>query len=236
VQRPLAMKDHTILVVDDDPDILEIISLYLSNAGYHASTAANSAEALRKIRSIDFDLIILDIMLPGLSGTDLCRQIRTTRSCPILFISCVDEEEQILQALTVGGDDYIRKPFYPKELVARVTATLRRVELERRSIPAPSAELCVRDLVINMEKCAVYKNQREILLSPIEFDILLYMLEHPCQPLSCTEIYEQVWQSESLGDIRTVMVHVSNLRKKLEENDTKKYIKTVKKRGYVFLT
>lgn len=229
------MKNYTILVVDDDPDIVEIVSLYLSNAGYRVFTAADSAAALEKAASIDFDLMILDIMLPALNGTDLCRRIRSTSSCPILFISCIDAEEQILQALTVGGDDYIRKPFYPKELVARVATTLRRVELERRSASAPAAELCARDLVVDVKKCAVYKNQREILLSPIEFDILLYMMKHPRQPLPSTEIYEQVWQNESLGDARTVMVHVSNLRKKLEENDTKKYIRTVKKRGYVFL-
>ena len=229
------VKTNAILVVDDDPDIVEIISLYLGNAGYCVSAAADGAEAIRQLECTDIDLILLDIMLPDQSGTELCLHIRKTRSCPILFVSCLDEEEQVLRALTVGGDDYIRKPFYPKELVARVRAMLRRVELERRTLNTAAAELSTGDFVVNMEKKIIYKHQQELPLSPIEFDILLYMLKHPCKPISCEELYQQVWQSESLGDIRTVMVHVSNLRKKLEKNDTRKYIKTMKKRGYVFL-
>lgn len=228
------IKTNAILVVDDDPDIVEIISLYLGNAGYCVSAAADGAGALRQLECSDFDLILLDVMLPDQNGTELCLRIRETRSCPILFVSCLDEEEQVLRALTVGGDDYIRKPFYPKELIARVRAMLRRVELDRRTVTTVATELSTRDFVVNMEKSIVYKNQQELSLSPIEFDILLYMIKHPCRPISCEELYQQVWQSESLGDIRTVMVHVSNLRKKLEENDTQKYIKTVKKRGYIF--
>lgn len=230
------MRNYSILVVDDDPDIVEIITLYLSNANYNVYTAVNSTEALKKTKDIDFDLIILDIMLPDLDGTHLCEQIRSYCSCPILFISCIDDEEQILHALQIGGDDYIRKPFYPKELVARVATNLRRVELEHNTEKLPSTQISIRDLMIDLKSYMVYKNHQEIVLSPIEFEILWYMIKHPHKVLHCSEIYEHVWRNESLGDTRTVMVHVSNLRKKLEETNIKKYIKTVKKRGYIFLT
>ncbi|WP_054875936.1 response regulator transcription factor [Oxobacter pfennigii] len=230
------MKTHSILVVDDDPDIVEIISLYLTNAGYQVSTASTSTEALKKIQETDFDLIILDVILPDFDGTDLCEQIRLSLSCPVLFISCMDDEQHILHALRIGGDDYIRKPFYPNELVARVETNLRRTASERKNAPAHSDELSVRDLVIDLKKYVVYKNYREIILPPIEFEILLYMFQRPNRVLPYEEIYEHVWHNESLGDTRTVMVHVSNLRKKLEDRATDKYIKTIKKRGYMFLT
>jgi len=233
VPQSCLTKYYSILVVDDDPDIVEIISLYLTNAGYGVSTASSSTEALKKIEETAFDLIILDVILPDIDGTDLCERLRLSLNCPILFISCMDDEQHILHALRIGGDDYIRKPFYPNELVARVETNLRRVELERRTAPAPSDRLSIRDLTVDFKKYVVYKGCREILLSPIEFEILLYMLEHPNKVLPYSEIYEHVWHNESLGDIRTVMVHVSNLRKKLEDSDAEKYIKTVKKRGYI---
>lgn len=228
-------QNYSILVVDDDPDIVEIVTLYLTNTGYRVYSAPNSAEALIRLQEITFDLIILDIMLPDLDGTGLCEQIRLSLTCPILFISCMDDEEHILQALHAGGDDYIRKPFYPKELVARVETNLRRVKLERGAGTVPT-QIRIRDLVIDKKKYAVYKNGQEIVLSPIEFEILLYMIEHSHKTLHYAEIYKHVWQNDSLGDTRTVMVHVSKLRKKLEENDIEKYIKTVNRRGYLFLT
>lgn len=229
------MKNYTLLVVDDDPDIVEIITLYLSNANYNVYSASSSTEALEKINMISFDLIILDIMLPDFNGTELCQKIRQSISCPILFISCIDEEEHILHALHIGGDDYIRKPFNPKELVARIQTNLRRVELERSVQPQAPSQLIIKDLIIDLSKYVVYKNQQELLLSPTEFDILMFMINHGNKILHYEEIYRHVWHNESLGDTRTVMVHVSNLRKKLEDQTAEKYIKTIKKRGYMFL-
>lgn len=227
------MNQYNILVVDDDPDIIELISLYLTNCGYTVHTASNSSEALEKIRTIRFHLIILDIMLPDFNGTTLCQQIRQYIYCPILFISCIDDEEYILNALHMGGDDYIRKPFNPKELVARVKSNLRRIEYDQNPKIHDNKKVVFKNLVIDMEKYIISKCNKEILLSPIEFDILLFMINNTNKILSYSEIYKHVWNSESLGDTRTVMVHVSNLRKKIEGNDKIKYIKTIKKKGYM---
>ncbi|MCT4620620.1 MAG: response regulator transcription factor [Marinisporobacter sp.] len=229
------MNKHTILVVDDDLDIIELISLYLKNSGYIVDTANNCNDALEKIKSKCFDLIILDIMLPDFDGTTLCQKIRQSMYCPIIFVSCIDDEDYILNALNLGGDDYIRKPFNPRELVARVQSNLRRVAYEKSGNKLIHPHLTIKDLTLNMEKYTVIKNNKEITLSPIEFNILLFMIHHPNKILRYSEIYEHVWESKSIGDTRTVMVHVSNLRKKIENNSNIKYIKTVKRRGYMFL-
>ncbi|MCM1988359.1 response regulator transcription factor [Oceanirhabdus seepicola] len=228
------MTEYNILIVDDDPDIIEVIKLYLSNSRYNIHTAGNSKEALQKIGNFNFHLIILDVMLPDIQGTTLCQEIRQYIYCPIIFISCIDEEEYILNALHMGGDDYIRKPFNPKELVARVKSNLRRVEYDQTPQITNNKQLFAKDLVIDVEKFTVIKNTKEILLSPLEFDILLFMVHNPNKTLSYSEIYTHVWKSDCLGDTRTLMVHVSNLRKKIEANSTTKYIQTVKKKGYIF--
>ena len=223
-----------ILLVDDDPDITEIICLYLSNANYTVTAAETCTEALRQLESHEFDLILLDIMLPDCDGVDFCYKIRGISPCPILFISCLDEEEKILKAFLSGGDDYIRKPFYPRELVARVDCHLRKTEAGTSSEDKREEIIYAGDLKINQNTCEIYKHEDIIPLSPIEYDILLFMTENRERVLSYSEIYSRVWKNESFGDTRTVMVHVSNLRKKLEEKNPEKYIKTVKKRGYVF--
>jgi DNA-binding response OmpR family regulator len=230
------MKNYNILIVDDDPDIIEVIKLYLINPSYNIHAANNSKEALNKIQNIRFHLIILDIMLPDIDGRSLCQKIRQYIYCPILFISCIDDEEYILNALHMGGDDYIRKPFNPKELAARVESNLRRVEYDQNLQMTNNKQLLVNDLIIDIEKHIVLKNTNEIMLCPLEFDILLFMVNNSNKTLSYSEIYKNVWKSDSLGDIRTVMVHVSNLRKKIENNSEIKYIKTLKKKGYVFLS
>lgn len=230
------MDEYNILVVDDDPDITEVITLYLRNSGYNVNTASNCNEALKKINNEYFHLIILDIMLPDFDGTFLCQKIRQYIYCPIIFISCIDDEDYIINALNLGGDDYIRKPFNPKELVARVKSNLRRVIYDQNINILNNKKLSIKDLTIDVEKYTVINKNKEISLSPIEFNILLFMINNPDKILSYSEIYENVWKCKSLGDIRTVMVHVSNLRKKIEDNSSEKYIKTVKKKGYIFLS
>lgn len=228
------MKIHNVLVVDDDLDILEVTALYLTNAGFVVHTAASSSDALTKLHQIDFHLIILDIMLPDLPGTTLCQKIRQSTLCPIIFISCSDTEEDIIKALQVGGDDYIRKPLHFKELVARVKSNLRRVWYENTSEYIQNNKLLIGDLTIDIEQHLVSKKNRKIDLSPIEFDILVFMARNYNRIISYSEIYEHIWKSDSLGDTRTVMVHVSNLRKKIENSGTLKFIQTFKKIGYKF--
>lgn len=230
------MVKHNILVVDDDPDIIEVTSLYLSNAGYNVYSASSSIEALKKIKEISFHLIILDVMLPDIEGTTVCKRIRESIYCPIIFISCNDDEDTIIKALHAGGDDYIKKPFNYKELVARVKSNLRRVWYDNSTGVLDSTKLIVKELTIDVESHTVLKNNKEIILSPIEFDILLYMVKNANKVLSYSEIYESVWHTESIGDTRTVMVHVSNLRKKIQNSGKIKYFITIKKVGYKFLT
>lgn len=228
------MQKHTILIVDDDPDILEVTTLYLTNAGYDVHTAACSTDALAILNLLNFHLIILDLMLPDLSGTALCQKIRQTTFCPIIFISCNDTEEDIIKALQVGGDDYIRKPLNFKELIARVNSNLRRVWYDNASGYAQSKKLLIGDLTIDIERHLVVMKNRKINLSPIEFDILVFMASNCNRILSYVEIYEQIWKSKSIGDTRTVMVHVSNLRKKIHISGTAANIQTYKKIGYMF--
>ncbi|WP_066496719.1 response regulator transcription factor [Abyssisolibacter fermentans] len=230
------MTNYNILVVDDDEDILEIICIYLRNAGYTVYTASSSTEALEKIKNNTFHLIILDIILPDYEGTKLCENIRQNIYCPIIFISCIDDEEYILKALDIGGDDYIRKPFNSNELLARVKANLRRVNYDQCLNKLQDEKIHINNLTIDINNHIVLKNNKKIYFSPIEFNILLFMVNHPNKILSYSEIYEHVWENDSIGDTRTVMVHVSKLRKKLEEDTQDKYIETVKKMGYKFIT
>jgi DNA-binding response OmpR family regulator len=226
---------YNILVVDDDPDITEVISLYLNNAGYNVHSARGSNEALTIIQEINFHLIIMDVMLPDFAGTTLCQKIRESVYCPILFISCNDDEHTILKALNAGGDDYIKKPINYKELIARVRSHLRRAWHYNSLDVLNSTQLVIKELTIDIEKHMLFIKNKEIVLSPIEFDILVFMARNANRVLHYSEIYESVWKTESIGDTRTVMVHVSNLRKKIQNGGKIQYIITVKKIGYKFI-
>lgn len=227
------MQNCNILVVDDDKNIVEIISLYLLNSGYNVYTTNKGKQALEIIENTHLDLIILDIMLPDFDGTRLCEQIRKALFCPIIFISCIDEEEYILRALKLGGDDYITKPFNLKELVARVEVNLRRIQYDKKLQNNNTGKIIINDLVIDDENHVIIINNKDIYLSPIEFAILKYMINNPDRVLTYTEIYENIWHEKSIGDTRTVMVHVSNLRKKIQSGTNSfKHIKTIKKMGY----
>lgn len=229
------MKKYNILIIDDDPDIVEVIMLYLNKPNYKIYTANSSKDALKLTKQFSFNLILLDIMLPDMDGTCLCKKIRQYIYCPILFISCIDDEEYILNALSLGGDDYIRKPFNPRELAMRVESNLRRVEYDKKPEVTNDHQMIVRDLKIDLDKHLILRDQKEISLSPLEFSILIYMVNNPNKALSYSDIYNNVWKSDCIGDTRTVMVHVSNLRKKIENNNKEIYIKTLKKKGYIFL-
>lgn len=231
----MTLSTNRILVVDDDEDILEILSLYLHNAGFIVHTAANAAEAIKKVEISTFDLIILDILLPDLEGTSLCKAIRKNHYCPIMFISCIDDEGYILKAFELGGDDYIKKPFNTKELVARVKANLRRVQYDKADKEKKPTLFTLDSLTFDYTNHVIEKDEDKVYLSPTEFDILVYMINNPDKILSYSDIYKNIWNTDSFGDTRTVMVHVSNLRKKLEHISGKSYIQTVKKMGYKFI-
>ncbi len=222
---------HRILLVEDDATIAKIIQYYLSeHKVYEVVWAKNAAEA-EAAATPGVDLILLDIMLPDTDGLTLCTRLREKTSCPILFTSCIDSEDTIVSALELGGDDYLTKPFTSKILHARIQANLRRRETQKRE----ARKLAYPDFSIDETGQAIVRGGQRVPLSPIEMELLLYMVDHPGRVITLGEIYEAVWGKKSFGDVRTVIVHVYNLRKKLEPDaGESRYIKNLRGRGYLF--
>lgn len=230
------MNDVRILIVDDEWEITELISLYLRREGYQVFVADNGYSALHMVQETHPDLIILDILLKSLDGYEVCKEIRKTSTVPILFISCKNEDMDIIMGLTVGGDDYITKPFSPGQLVARVKAHLRRTLQSYAILPSPSAhQLNYGELEVNLLSHDVKVGGRTVTLSAKEFDLLTYLAKSPNKVFKLEQLYQHIWNSESFGDTRTLMVHISNLRKKIERDPTNpRYIVTVRGVGYKF--
>jgi DNA-binding response OmpR family regulator len=206
-------QQQTILVVEDESSIASFVSLYLKNAGYHVRTAATGSEALIQAASTDVSLIILDLMLPDIDGIEVCRRVRKTSDVPILMLTARDEDVDKIIGLEVGADDYLTKPFNPRELVARVKSILRRATPERRQLE--SAQLRHGDLVIDAGRREVRVGEEEIQLAPKEFDLLWELLDHKGLVLTRDQLLERVWGYTFAGDTRTVDVHVRQLRRKL---------------------
>ncbi|MEL1136516.1 response regulator transcription factor [Desulfitobacterium sp. THU1] len=223
---------YHILLVEDDPTIADIVRFYLAkNEEYSVHWVKDAQEALAAADE-RVDVILLDILLPGVDGMEICAQLRRRLYCPIIFISCLDDEETIVKALRLGGDDYLVKPFKCSVLLARIEANLRRMQ---RSNPRAEEMLASGDLILNTNTHSVKKGIDMIYLSPTEFQILYFLMRNKGTVLELEEIYFFIWQRPSYGDVRTVSVHVSNLRKKIEDDPLKpKYIKTVRKIGYMF--
>ena len=229
------MASEKILIVDDEKVINNLIKSYIQKEGYKAFSAFSGNEALDVIKKVSPDLIILDVMLPDTSGVDLCLEIRKTNDAPILFLSCKAEEVDKIIALSVGGDDYITKPFLPGELIARIKAHLRR----RNSMENREAQEKVFQfpgLTVNIQTREVLVNGTPALLTAKEFDVLALLIENPKRIFSAEQIFEQVWKTNAIAsDSRTVMVYVSTLRKKIEYNPCNpKYIFNIRRVGYKF--
>jgi DNA-binding response OmpR family regulator len=208
-----AGKTETILVVEDEASIASFVSLYLKNAGYDVKTAATGGEALNQAASSEVTLIILDLMLPDVDGIEVCRRIRKTSDVPILMLTARDEDVDKIIGLEVGADDYLTKPFNPRELVARVKSILRRAAPERRE--KESATIRHGDLHIDAGRREVHVGKEEIQLAPKEFDLLWELLDHRGLVLTRDQLLERVWGYTFAGDTRTVDVHVRQLRRKL---------------------
>jgi DNA-binding response OmpR family regulator len=204
---------QTILVVEDESSIASFVSLYLKNAGYSVRTAATGTEALAQAATGEASLIILDLMLPDIDGIEVCRRIRKTSDVPILMLTARDEDVDKIIGLEVGADDYLTKPFNPRELVARVKSILRRATPERRQLE--SAQLRHGDLTIDAGRREVRVGKQEIQLAPKEFDLLWELLDHKGLVLTRDQLLERVWGYTFAGDTRTVDVHVRQLRRKL---------------------
>lgn len=221
----------SILIVDDDPDIRKVLNLLLNNL-YKVSEAENGSEAVSFIREHpETDLVILDIMMPGLNGYETCSEIRTLSNAPILFLTAKNGESDRISAYRSGGDDYLSKPFSHDELLAKVSSLLRRYKEYRGK---PEAELAIENLEIDCSTRTVKSSGKLLALTDTEYNILEYLLKNRGQTVTTAQLYEAVWQEKFLaGSGNTVMVHVLNLRKKIEENpSTPKIIRTVWGKGY----
>jgi two-component system response regulator ResD len=223
---------ETILVCDDDPKIVEIIQAYLVKEGYRVVTAYNGVECLEKASQAanSINLIILDVMMPKMDGFQTCKAIRDADDVPIIFLTARVEEADKVFGLELGGDDYVVKPFSPRELVARVKANLRRYQSE----DAQATVYRFEELTINPEERRVQIGGAEVTLTTKEFDLLLCIARHPGRVYTRELLYELVWGDNSFGDVRTVDVHVTRLRNKLEQKGAFRYIHTVWGVGYRF--
>ena len=223
---------YHILLVEDDQDLSDITRANLAHAGHRIDTAFTCAQAEELLARNEYDLIFLDIMLPDRSGDALCRSIRQSCDCPIIFLSCLEDSEVIVDALRSGGDDYMVKPVRYSELLARADAVIRRSRQKSTESTQESVRR-FRSFSIDTLHHRLLRDGEEVDLSSIEYALLLYMTEHPDTLLLYQDLYRNVWDHDSLGDIRTVMVHISNLRKKLDP-DHRKIISTVRGAGYIF--
>jgi DNA-binding response OmpR family regulator len=205
----------TVLVVEDESSIASFVSLYLKNAGYAVRTAATGGDALTQAAAHDPALIVLDLMLPDIDGIEVCKRIRQRSDVPILMLTARDEDVDKIIGLEVGADDYLTKPFNPRELVARVKSILRRSTPERRE--RESETITHGDLLVDAGRREVHVGDEEIQLAPKEFDLLWELLDHRGLVLTRDQLLERVWGYTFAGDTRTVDVHVRQLRRKLGE-------------------
>jgi phosphate regulon transcriptional regulator PhoB len=223
-----------ILVVDDEADLVELVSYNLNKEGFTVDSASGGEAALTKMRKDKYDLVILDLMLPGIQGIELCRILRNdpkTAGLPIIMLTAKGEEVDRILGLEMGADDYITKPFSPRELVARVRAVL------RRSTEKPLTEkiLKIGELEIDRERYTVSIKGKPIKLSATEFKLLLFLAERKGKVFSRGQLLDAIWRDEAFVEPRTVDVHIRRLRSHIEEDPANpRYIKTMRGLGYLF--
>jgi DNA-binding response OmpR family regulator len=223
----------TILVVDDEPSIVEVVSLYLVREGFTVLTATDGESALSIAREHSPDLIVLDIMLPRRSGLEITRELRADRSVPIILLTARGDEADRIVGLELGADDYIVKPFSPREVVARVKAVLRRTS--RVAVDETPKVISLGDMVIVPHERAVRIARRDVDLTAKEFDLLHFLASHPRQVFTRDQLLDRVWGTEYIADQSTVTVHVRRLREKIEDDPSRpKYVVTVWGVGYKF--
>src|SRR5215212_8115179 len=206
---------QTVLVVEDEQSIASFVAMYLRNAGYDVQVAPNGRDALAKAEAASPSLIVLDLMLPDIDGIEVCKRVRQSSDVPILMLTARDEDVDKIIGLEVGADDYLTKPFNPRELVARIRSILRRATPDRRDRESETLEH--GDLHIDAGRREVRVGDEEIQLAPKEFDLLWELLDHRGLVLTRDQLLERVWGYTFAGDTRTVDVHVRQLRRKLGE-------------------
>lgn len=228
------MNGPKILVVDDEPSIVEVVSLYLSRAGFQVAIAHDGQTALREMAKELPDLVVLDLMLPGVDGMEITRRLRAEGDTPIIMLTARKEESDRILGLEMGADDYMVKPFSPQELVSRVRAVLRRTHAAPTQ-PKEERALEFEDLTINPVTRLVATNEQEIMLTAKEFDLLWLLASHPRQVFNRDQLLDRVWGETEYLDPSTVTVHVRRLREKIEvDSSNPVHIHTVWGVGYKF--
>ena len=227
-------EEKRILIVEDDPDIRMIEEVYLQSAGFLTQTLPDGNGIQTLLEREHFDLLLLDLMLPGKSGYDICREIRDRTEIPILMVTARTETVDKIRGFGVGADDYIAKPFDPAELVARVQANLRQSARGRqKEAPAADEEIRIGDLRIMKNNWKVYKKDQELKLPNREFELLKFLAENPNIVFSKEQLFEKIWGYDYVGDSATVMVHINRIREKIEEDSRNpKILETVWGAGY----
>lgn len=222
-----------ILIVDDDMEIAELVAIYLKNDGYDTTIINDPLEVINYLEKNNVDLAVIDVMMPGINGIELCLKIRKTYNFPIIMLSAKSQDFDKIHGLTSGADDYMTKPFNPIELIVRVKSQLRRFKQYRGEDKSPNSSLGVGELSLNVETRQVFVGEKEVRLTPKEFDILELLLRNKGIVMSIEKIYETVWNEPYLNSENTVMVHINKIREKIE-HDSKNphYVKTVWGTGY----
>ncbi|MGI6108874.1 MAG: response regulator transcription factor [Eubacteriaceae bacterium] len=221
-----------ILIIEDDEAIADIERDYLSIDGFDVAVASDGRTGLNMALNGEFDLILLDLMLPEIDGFAVCRKIRETLDIPVLMVTARHDDIDKIRGLGLGADDYIEKPFSPGVMVARVKANI----AQYQRLTRPAEVISIDSITINTETRRVYKNNREIELKNREYELLQFFMNNPDIVFSREQLYEKIWGMEAMGDNATVAVHINRLREKIEDNPSyPRYIQTVRGAGYRFL-
>jgi DNA-binding response OmpR family regulator len=228
------MPNELILLVDDEPHIIELASLYLQQDGFRVISAGDGLTALERAARDNPALLVLDLMLPKLDGWEVCKRIRAESDLPILMLTARDDDIDKIVGLELGADDYLTKPFSTRELIARIKALLRRVQMDAQT-SRPARTIQIRDISLDITTRQVMKNGTPLQLRYKEFELLSLLMAHAGQVITRAEIFDQVWGTDWLGDMRTLDVHIRWLREKLEDDPSNpELIQTVRGVGYRF--
>src|ERR687889_501697 len=231
-----------ILIVEDDPAVSDVVEHALSREGMETETASDGEKALESLRAArPFDLVVLDVMLPGMDGISVCQELRNGDSpstdAPVVILTARDDETSVVVGLEVGADDYVTKPFRPRELVSRVRAHLRRRRLDSKTPPQEQNTLEFQGLRVDLFGRQVFANGAPVELTAKEFDVLALLASHPGRVYSREQIMRHLWNGEFFGEARAADVHIQHVRKKIEPDPKNpRYVQTVRGAGYKFAT
>jgi len=235
IEKGSETMNYQILIADDEKEIINFLTLYLEKDGYRIIAAYDGKTALKLIQNERIDLAIIDIMMPYINGHELIKMVRKDKNIPIIILSAKTSSADKVLGLGIGADDYVSKPFDPLEVVARVEANIRRYYKLGANEKKEDTILNVRDLKLDLNQCVLFKDNREIELSSVEFKILRLFMNEPGRVFTKKQIYESAWEENYMVDDNNIMVYISKIREKIGEGVGEAYIKTIRGLGYKML-